>query len=605
MTDISQMGRMLAGQAESVCRMLLPSGQKEGQEWRCGSVHGDKGKSFGVHLTGVKSGIWCDFNGGDAGDLIDLWRINRNLTMPETLDQIREYLGLEKPEFQKKPEKSYTRPKKPQCVKVANDVERYLCEERGLPLKGVLTYKVAMQGDRIVYPFLRGGELIMAKTKPLRPDEKGKRRSIPTEKNCEPCLFGWQAIPDDQRDAYIVEGEEDAIAMWSYGYPAFSVPFGGGAGAKQQWIENEFDNLDRFATIYVITDMDEPGDIAANEIMERLGIHRCRRVKLPRKDANQCLVDGITPDEIAECLEKSEYKKLEGLRKAGEFYDEVNELFWPSSGEPIGYTLPFISTHHNIRIRPAEVSLWSGETGHGKSQILAHCCVDWINQGSKICKASLEMKANQTLKRMVKQTTNEDQPNSPMIKNALHWMNDSFLLFDRVGKAGTDEILDVFDYARKRYGCDQFIIDSLMRLGVATDDYNGQEKAVYDVVNWAVERNVHLHLVAHSRKPHQGKSGAGGIDEIKGGMEIGGNAFNAFIIWRNKKKEDELAEAIENNDVYKANDISQLPDAVFNCDKQRNGDWQGKLGLMFNKFSYQYLAKDDNPLGKNYLEFGG
>lgn len=601
MTDISQMGRMLASKAESVCRMLLPAGVKEGQEWRCGSLYGDKGKSFGVHLSGPKSGVWCDFNGGDAGDLVDLWMKSKNLTMAQTLEEIRDYLGLEKPEFAKQPQKNYTRPQKPKCTKVANEIERYLCTERGLPLKGINEYKVSMQGDKIVYPFLRDGELIMAKTKPLHPNEKGKRPSIPTEKNCEPCLFGWQAIPDNQVDAYLTEGEEDAIAMWSYGYPAFSVPFGGGGGAKQQWIENEFDNLDRFRTIYIITDNDDAGHEAANEITKRLGVHRCRRVILPRKDANQCLVDGILPEEIKECIDNSEYQTLEGLKKAYEFKDEVNELFWPISGEKIGYKLPFSSTHEDIRIRPAEVSLWSGETGHGKSQVLAHCCVDWIAQGSRICKASLEMKGSQTLKRMVKQTTNDDRPNSQVIDQSLMWMNDNFLLFDKVGKAGVDTILEVFDYARARYGCDQFIIDSLMRLGIATDDYNGQEKAVYEVVDWAVKHDVHLHLVAHSRKPHMGKSGPGDTSDIKGGMEIGGNAFNAFIIWRNKKQEDEFNEAVQDGDNFKANELSMKPGCILNCDKQRNGDWTGKVGLWFNTSSYQYRDYRDDINGKNYL----
>lgn len=601
MTDISQLNRMLASQAENVARMLLPNGKKDGGEWRCGSIHGDAGKSFGVRLSGPKAGIWCDFNGGDAGDLIDLWMKNKNLDIPRTLDEVREYLGVEKPEFQKAPIREYTKPKKPKCTKVANDIEKYLCEERGLLLKGLEVYKVAMHGDRIVYPFLRGGELIMAKTKPLHADEKGKRPSIPTEKNCEPCLFGWQAIPDDQRAAYITEGEEDAIAMWSYGFPAFSVPFGGGSGAKQQWIENEYDNLDRFDTIYILTDMDEPGEQAAAEITKRLGLHRCRRVKLPRKDANACLSDGVTPDEIKECIENSEYQSPEGLKKALEFFSEVDELFWPKNDEPIGYTLPFGTIYSKVRIRPGEVSLWSGETGHGKSQVLAHACVHWIEQGSRICKASLEMKASQTLKRMVKQTCNEDRPESGRVKQALTWMNDNFLLFDKVGKAGIETILEVFDYARARYGCDQFVIDSLMRTGVAGDDYNAQEQVMYKTVQWAIENDVHVHFVAHSRKPSIHKTGAGSIDDVKGGMEIGGNAFNAFIIWRNKKIEDEIAEAFKSGDAGKVADLKAKASVVLNCDKQRNGDWTGKVGLWFDLKSYQYRDYQDNPNGRNYL----
>ena len=41
------------------------------------------------------------------------------------------------------------------------------------------------------------------------------------------------------------------------GFPALSVPFGGGKGRKQlNWIEQEFENLKRFEVI-IATDMDE------------------------------------------------------------------------------------------------------------------------------------------------------------------------------------------------------------------------------------------------------------------------------------------------------------------------------------------------------------
>ena len=76
--------------------------------------------------------------------------------------------------------------------------------------------------------------------------------------------------------------------------PRCRCPFGGGKGAKQQWIENEFERLERFEKIYLALDMDKEGELAATEIAGRLGRHRCVRVKLPRKDANDCLVSGVT-----------------------------------------------------------------------------------------------------------------------------------------------------------------------------------------------------------------------------------------------------------------------------------------------------------------------
>ncbi|MBN0941860.1 toprim domain-containing protein, partial [Pseudomonas aeruginosa] len=87
----------------------------------------------------------------------------------------------------------------------------------------------------------------------------------------EPCLFGWQAIPDGNREVTITEGEIDAMTAWQYGRPALSVPFGGGKDGKQRWIEYEFDNLQRFDVIYLCLDDDEPGHQATEEIVRRLG----------------------------------------------------------------------------------------------------------------------------------------------------------------------------------------------------------------------------------------------------------------------------------------------------------------------------------------------
>ena len=40
-------------------------------------------------------------------------------------------------------------------------------------------------------------------------------------------------------DQLTLEGEIDALSWAAYGQNALSLPFGGGGGAKQQWIENE------------------------------------------------------------------------------------------------------------------------------------------------------------------------------------------------------------------------------------------------------------------------------------------------------------------------------------------------------------------------------
>lgn len=589
MTDILDVKRKLTDRVHAVAEMLLPGGRKEGSEWRAGSIGGEKGQSLGVHLTGEKAGIWSDFSDGQGGDLIDLWMAVRRSDLAQALVDIRAYLGMENPKAYREPKKAYTRPPKPKCSAPKARVRDYLTQDRNLPASVLEAYRIGEDGNRIVFPFLLpDGELAMAKTREAIAGGDPK----PTAANCEPVLFGWQAIPANVRTVVITEGEIDALSMAAYGFPAMSVPFGGGGKGKQNWIENEFERLERFERIYIATDMDKPGDEAAAEIISRLGRHRCYRVRLPKKDANECLVAGIPVTEIARCIEAAEPMDPEGLRRASAYGDKVVQLFWPSHETPAGYSMPYLGLKGEIMFRPGEVTLWSGATGSGKSQIITDCVPRWVHEGSRVCIASFEMKPEWTLKRMVKQAGGVDRPTIGYIGSILEYLDRGVLLYEKVGKSDIQSLLDVFDYARAKYGCDQFVIDSLMRLGIAGDDYNGQEKAVFSLVDWAISKHVHLHLVAHARKGERDR-GVPEAEDIKGAMEIGANAFNIITIWRNRKIEDE-------GDPQNRPDMTEEPGVTVNIAKQRNGDFEGKVKLYFNRKTYQYFSTGDKRTAPRY-----
>lgn len=72
---------------------------------------------------------------------------------------------------------------------------------------------------------------------------------------------------------------------------------------------------------------------------------------------------------------------------------------------------------------------------------------------------------------------------------------------------------------------------------------------------------------------------------MKGSGTIGDLVFNIITIWRNKPKES--AQSARD---YSHDDES---DQVLICDKQRNGNWEGKIGLWFHPQSGQYLEERD------------
>jgi twinkle protein len=607
MADIVEIKRMLASRAQSVAEHLLPGGRKDGAEWRAGSVHGEKGDSLGVRLAGDKAGVWKDFASDHGGDLLDLWVAARSVTLAEAIDEARSWLGLERPTLHRPVKREYTRPPKPQCRAPQGRVRDYLVEDRNIPAEVLDRYRIGEAGDDIVFPFLLpDGTLALVKKRRAEDGAKPK----PTAADCEPVLFGWQAVPADAREILIAEGEIDALSWATWGLVAStSVPFGGGGGNKQQWIENDFERLDRFERIYLATDMDEQGDAAAEEIADRLGRHRCLRVRMPHKDGNACLIAGLTRDDMARCIAEAAHLDPEGLRRPSDYGDNVVAMFWPTEGSHVGYRTPYGKLGEKLLFRPGEVTIWTGDSGAGKSQLLSDCAIDWRAQGARMCLSSLEMKPAQTLKRMVKQVVGTDWPTEAAIRGALRWLDDGLLLYELVGKAKLDELLAIFDYARAKYGCDTFAVDSLMRLGIAGDDYNGQEQAMFRLTDWTIARNAHLHLVAHSKKGDRDR-GSPDTGDIKGAMEIGANAFNIISVWRNRKIEDEIraAEALVKMGDATAQQtldaLLQKPGVVANVAKQRNGDFEGKIGLWFDQETYQYRSAHDRAEPRRYLPHG-
>jgi Toprim domain-containing protein len=93
-----EISRELAARIAALAPDLLPGGRREGHEWRSGSLAGEAGSSLGVHLSGVKAGVWSDFATGDSGDALDLVRAARGVDMGEALAWAHGWLGIEKDE---------------------------------------------------------------------------------------------------------------------------------------------------------------------------------------------------------------------------------------------------------------------------------------------------------------------------------------------------------------------------------------------------------------------------------------------------------------------------------------------------------------------------
>jgi hypothetical protein len=71
--DVEEIKRQLLLNIRSCLSYLFPRGTFHGDEFRIGDVHGNKGQSLRVALTGGKAGLWQDFATGQKGDVLDIW----------------------------------------------------------------------------------------------------------------------------------------------------------------------------------------------------------------------------------------------------------------------------------------------------------------------------------------------------------------------------------------------------------------------------------------------------------------------------------------------------------------------------------------------------
>lgn len=595
----SELSDQLWNQVERVAKYLLPNGKRESHEWVAGSINGESGKSLKVNLAGKK--VWSDFAEGTAGDLLDLWVSVRDCGLHQAMTEAKEFLGIKDDDhhFSAKQQKKFSRPDRKKVARYLTKTEKHIeyLATRGISAETAKLYEVAAakvwNGEReleaLAFPYKRDGELLQVKRiSTERPDGK---KVIMAEGDCEPCLYGWQAIPKNMRIVILCEGEIDCMSYYQYGFPALSVPFGGGKGAKQQWIEFEYHNLDRFDEIWISMDSDEVGQAAAREIATRLGEHRCRLVKLPHKDINECLMAGISSDDIVGYLERASFFDPEELYSAREFYQDTINAFYGKE-QSLFYS-PWECLNHNFAFRQAELSLVNGVNGHGKTEVVGHMALEAMRQGVKTCIASLEIKPGILLKRLTRQSTCLKLPPQLEIESAFKFYDDRLWLFGLTGTAKADRLIEIFTYAWKRYGIELFIIDSLMKCGIGDDDYNGQKAFVDALCDFKNKTNTHVLLVTHSRKGDSEEKPTGKMD-VKGSGSITDLTDNLFIIWRNKLREKAIQKDQQGEELDdKERKALVAPASVLMLEKQRNGEgWEGGIPLYLDPASHQFLPTE-------------
>jgi twinkle protein len=586
--NASELSQKLATEAASIAAYLLPNGKKSSGEWKAGSINGEAGNSLSVRTSGAKAGVWSDFSTGEKGDLLDLWAACRGLSIGQAMAEAKQYLGV-RDAMPTRQERAYKRPQRPQCQAPRGRVREWL-KTRQIADSTIDAFKVGEQirdgKTYAVFPYMRDGELVNYKLRNC--DEK---RDMQQAGGAEPCLFGWHLIDPKARTVAITEGEIDAMTLHQCGVPALSVNQGAG---NHQWIESDWQRLERFSEILIAFDNDDAGNKGAAEVIRRLGVERCKRLTFPAKDANQWLTDGASSEDFHRVVGEARPQDPEELRQAADFIGRVKSMFYPLGDAVRDPCLRLDKDLDWFEFRPGELTVWTGYNGHGKSLLLSQVLLGLMQQEQRVVVFSGEMTPERQLKRMVKQATGLDRPTPAYIDAVGAWITDRLWLFNVVGSSGLDRLLQVFAYANKRYGATQFVIDSLMMTDVPEDgpgSMTAQKDAMRKMCDFGKRNGCHLHLVAHPRKGRD-ESGAPGKLDVAGSSKITDGADNVFTVWSARRDEAEPLTGDE-------------PDARLELQKQRNGDIQHYKAALWFCHSAQQFATNSRRRAVRYVDFSG
>lgn len=263
-----------------------------------------------------------------------------------------------------------------------------------------------------------------------------------------------------------------------------------------------------------------------------------------------------------------------------------------------GAKLPWKTTHDHIRFRPGEVTIWAGINGSGKSQMVGNVVLGFCAQQEQSCIASFEMAPLRTLGRMQRQAAMCATPAREFTKRFMGLLENRLWIYDQQGTVDPRMLYAVIRYCGRKLGVKHMVVDNLAKCVRGADDYTG-EKIFIDVMTaLARDEGMHIHVVHHIKKGENEDKPPTKWD-VKGSGTIVDQVDQLMIVWRNKVKERALAAAAATGKVLD-DETRGKPDAYLCCEKNRHGEWEGRVPLWYHRDSLQYCG-DSRARPLNFL----
>ena len=392
----------------------------------------------------------------------------------------------------------------------------------------------------------------------------------------------------------ICEGEFDALSLIEAGYKnVVSVP----TGCKStEWINTNWDFLEKFNEVILWYDNDQAGKDGAKEVFNRLPNNIVKIVNSDLcNDINEILYKHGKEAVLNE-LKKATMPTIDGVKTTKQI-----KLFNIYEAETVQLGIEKID-ERIVGIPLGSLNVITGRTGEGKSTILNQFFIgESLKQGYKVFLFSGELTESNAKGWLLDTLANKEDLLEFTSKKGIKYKKISNSAIDRIDKAlegkfflycdedySIKAILSKMEIMAKRYGVKVFCIDNLMVTeNDEKEELRNQTEIVKKLKSFAKKYNCIVHLVAHPRKASIGQTSLDKSD-ISGSANITNLADYVIIVQRIKDEENETIDK----------------HTKFTIDKDRYMGARLCTHLIFDKDRRRFYCENGNKeeLGVNYLD---
>lgn len=364
-------------------------------------------------------------------------------------------------------------------------------------------------------------------------------------------IIGSWSWPASGKSVVITEGEIDRMSVsqafdnkWSTG----SLPNGWGSAKKA--ILADYEKLCRFDNIVLCFDNDEKGQQALKEACELLPVGKVKIMALPKKDANEVLMDKtLGPATLIRAFWDAKPWRPDGIREGREFTRERMK-----QTRKAGLSLPYPKLNDMWDgLRDGEIITICAGSGIGKSTIARDIAYHQrMAHGVKIgnifleedndtsVKAYVGLHAGVPLKKLIKtpEILTDEQWDASLA--AVVW--DNMMFYDHFGSLESDRLLTMMRYMAAS-GCRRIVLDhiSIVVSGLESQD----ERKDIDILmtklaSFVKETGCSVIAIVHLKRSNGKNFNEGGqisLNDLRGSASIEQLSFNVLAAERNQQDE--------------------------------------------------------------------